>query len=117
MKIKYKNVDEYIESREGIEKQYLIELRSLIKDCLPEAEEKLAWNMPSYKEGKYIVHFDSYKDHVNVYIGSERIEKFQNELKGLKKLKSGIQLSFNEVMPKKQLINIVMLCAKEIRGE
>lgn len=44
------NVDEYIELQITEAREHIVKLRNIIKSCVPEAEEKIAWSMPVYKK-------------------------------------------------------------------
>lgn len=112
-KRKIESVDEYTEVKEVDDKNYLVELRKLIKETIPHAKEMVAWNMPSYKGNKYIVHFDAYKDHVNVYIGRTNLDKFSKYTETLEKTKSGFKMYYKDEMQKGVLKKIIFMCEQE----
>jgi uncharacterized protein YdhG (YjbR/CyaY superfamily) len=46
----------------------LKELRATIKTLLPDADEVISYNIPTFKiDGKYVVYFAGYKAHVSIY--------------------------------------------------
>ena len=80
---KYNTVDEYIEDAPAEVKDKLIELRRLIKDVAPHAEEGMAYGMPGYKNNKKpLVYFAGWKDHISLYPTSSKLE---SSIKGLGK--------------------------------
>ena len=44
----FKSVDEYIESFDGPTKERLLEMRQIIRNQLPDAEERISYNIPAY---------------------------------------------------------------------
>lgn len=96
---KAKNVDEYIERAEVAIRPFLVELRATIREAVPDALEKLAWGMPSYWKYKYVIHFDAYRDHVNVYIGAELTEKCKQLYPEFSYTGRGIQLYYDQPIP------------------
>jgi hypothetical protein len=50
----FASVEEFFEFLEGDERQICLRLRNIILDCLPQAEEYLAYNVPYYRKRKTI---------------------------------------------------------------
>lgn len=97
-------VADYIAKEESQQKRdYLNALRTLIKEVLPEAFEGLAWAMPSYWQGSYLIHFQAYKNHVNVYIGPEGVAFLQTAYPELSYTKRGFKLDYTKPLPDKAL--------------
>jgi uncharacterized protein YdhG (YjbR/CyaY superfamily) len=48
-------------------KARLLELRKIISSCLPTAEERISYAIPTYWDGTYIVYFSGYPKHVSIY--------------------------------------------------
>ena len=70
---KFETVDEYIYSFEGATRERLEDLRTLIKQALPEAEERISYNIPAYFAGKaHVIYFAGYTDFVSIYPVYER---------------------------------------------
>lgn len=100
-------VEDYI-SPQTLEIQVFFEkLRRLIQQELPEAREGIAWKMPSYWQGTYLVHFQAFKSHVNLYVGPEAVAHFQESYPGLEFTGRGIRLSYQEPLPEEALRNIL----------
>jgi uncharacterized protein YdhG (YjbR/CyaY superfamily) len=61
-------VEEYINQFEGDTKNRLEQVHILLKNLLPEAQEKISYGVPTfYNENGYIVYFAGYKDFVSIY--------------------------------------------------
>lgn len=70
---KFTTVDEYIYSFEGVTRERLEDLRTLVKQTLPYAEERISYNIPAYFAGKaHVVYFAGYTDFVSLYPIYER---------------------------------------------
>ena len=88
----------------------LISLRNAIHDAIPEAEEKVAWSMPTWKKKGNIIHFAANKNHVGVYVGEEAIAHFQERLEGLEIYKGGIRLKWDQEIPLTLISDIAKWC-------
>lgn len=100
-------IDEYIAGFSGLRADRLNELVALIRGILPEAEEKISYQMPTFKGIGNIVHFAAFKGHIGLYPGPAAIEKFAEELKGYKTSKGAIQLALDKQIPKTLVRKIV----------
>ena len=94
--VKPKTVDEYIAAQEERVRPRLEALRSLLRETLPEAEERISWSMPTFWKGQNLIHFAAAKNHVGVYPGPGAVEAFKEELeeKKLKYSKGAIQFPY-----------------------
>jgi len=88
-------IDEYmlqqsLERREAAEK-----MRALIKECAPDAAEKISYRMPTYTIGKeVVVHFHTAKGHLGFYPTPDGIEAFRDKLAGYKTSKGAVQFPY-----------------------
>lgn len=77
-----KTVDEYIARAPKEMQKPLKELRKAIKSAAPEAEEKISWQMPSYRQNGMLVFFAAFKNHMSFFPASTSTVKiFKNKLK------------------------------------
>lgn len=60
-------VEQYISSFEPEIRDRLNTLRQLFFEIIPDTEESIRYNMPSYKIGKYHLYFAAYKKHIGFY--------------------------------------------------
>lgn len=97
-------VTDYIESRQSPQKELLEQLRNTIIEHLPVTViEGVAWSMPSYWEKTYLIHFQAYTKHINVYIGPEAVEHFQPLYTNLTFSKRGFKLMNQDNLPETEL--------------
>lgn len=92
-------VDEYLEeiSNESF-RTALSDLRALIREIVPDAEEKIAWGVPSYYVGGMLVGFAAFKNHCAFFPGSA-LREFTSELAGFKVGKGTIQFLPDKPIP------------------
>ncbi|OPZ84152.1 MAG: hypothetical protein BWY74_04279 [Firmicutes bacterium ADurb.Bin419] len=96
---KINSVDEYILQFPNEVQEILQELRRLVKDTAPEAEEKISYQMPTYYLHGNLVHFAAYKNHIGFYPTPTAIEAFKKELSNYKGAKGSVQFPINKPMP------------------
>lgn len=69
-----KAVDAYIAAAPKAAQPRLRELRKLIKQAAPQAEERLSYGMPYYDHGGRLIYFSAFKTHIGVYPVGEAAE-------------------------------------------
>ena len=88
----------------------------MIRMALPDAMEKMSWDMPTYWEGRNLIHFAAHKYHLGIYPGAEAIAYFAPRLTKLKTSKGAIQLPYKELIGKHLplITEIATRCAKSV---
>ena len=104
------SVDEYILRQEKDIRSALVSLRNTIHDAIPEAEETIAWSMPTWKKKGNIIHFAVNKNHIGVYVGEEATAFFEEQLKGIEIYKGVIRLKLNQEIPLSLISDIAKWC-------
>lgn len=62
-----REVDAYIAAAPKEAQPHLRQLRALIKEAAPEAEERISYRMPYYNYRGHLVYFSVFKNHVGLY--------------------------------------------------
>ena len=62
-----KAVDAYIAAAPNAAQPRLRQLRKLIKQAAPKAEERLSYGMPYYEHAGRLIYFSGFKNHIGVY--------------------------------------------------
>ncbi|WNY26101.1 iron chaperone [Methanolapillus millepedarum] len=107
-------IDEYISAQPPEIQKILTEFRRTILRAAPDAQEKIAWGMPSFTAyGSYVAQFAAHKNHVGFYPGPEAITVFEKELSGYKTSKGGIQFPYEKPVPYDVIEKIVKYRAQE----
>ncbi|GGH10319.1 iron chaperone [Paenibacillus segetis] len=100
-------MDEYISQFPPEVQAILEQLRKVIKESAPEAEEKMSYQMPTFAWHGNLVHFAAYKNHIGFYPTPSGIDAFQEELSGYKGAKGSVQFSIGEPLPYELISKIV----------
>lgn len=98
-KIKLLTIDEYIANYSPELQEILQDLRKFIRECAPEATEKISWGMPTFYLQGNLVHFAVNKGYIGFYPGGSPVSVFKDELIGYKTTKGSIHLPLNKPMP------------------
>jgi uncharacterized protein YdhG (YjbR/CyaY superfamily) len=110
----FKNMDEYIETFPKDVQKILEEMRQTIKKAAPEAVEAISYQMPTFKlNGKNLVHFAAFKNHIGFYPIPSGIEAFKEELSLYKQGKGSVQFPMDKPIPYDLVKKIVDYRAKE----
>jgi uncharacterized protein YdhG (YjbR/CyaY superfamily) len=107
------NVEEYISGFPGDIQKYLSEMRSVIKETVPEAEETISYSMPAYKLNGVLVYFAAFKNHIGFYPTSSAIKEFKNELTAYKSARGSIQFPLGNPLPLDLVAKIVRFRKEE----
>jgi uncharacterized protein YdhG (YjbR/CyaY superfamily) len=92
-------VTAYIDGFPPLVRERLATLRATIVACAPEAEERLAYGLPSWWQGENLIHIGGFKRHIGIYPGPEAIEAFAEELRGCVTSKGAIQVPHDAPLP------------------
>lgn len=110
---KPKNFTDYIKDFPPTTRQRLKQIRALVKQLAPEAEEGMSYGMPSFKLNGPLVYFAGFKKHIGVYATPSGNAAFQKELAGYKTGKGSIQFPLDQPLPLPLIKKIVQFKVKE----
>jgi uncharacterized protein YdhG (YjbR/CyaY superfamily) len=109
----FTTIPEYIARFPEQVRGILEELRRVIKETAPEAEEAISWGMPTFRLHGNLVHFAGYKHHIGFYPGSSAIDAFREELPPYKHSKGTLQFPIDKPVPFDLVRKIVRYRVKE----
>lgn len=115
----FETVDEYIAHQPKESQVVLQELRSIIKEAVPDAQEVLNYKVPSFtlvpngKRDQQIM-MAGYAKFVGFYPFPTTMVAFSKELKDYKQGKGSVQFPFNKPLPKELIIKMVKYRRDEI---
>ena len=92
-------IDEYIQAQTTAIQERLCTVRNAIATAIPEAEERISYQMPTFWKGRNIIHFAAFKNHIGIYPGGEATAVFAEKLKDYKTSKGTIQIPNNKELP------------------
>lgn len=115
---KVHTVDEYITLFSLEQQKKLMDLRKIINEAAPEADEKISWNMPTFvQNGNNLVHFAVQKNYLGFHVGASTVQTFKNELSEYYFLKGTIHLPNNQPLPHKLIKAIVQFRVERLANK
>ena len=107
-------VKAYIKSFPAEVQIVLNQVRETIIANAPEAAESMAYGMPAYKtNGRPLVYFAAFKEHIGFYATPTGHTKFAKDLSKYKQGKGSVQFPLNKPMPLALIKRIVAFRVKE----
>ena len=113
----FTSIDEYIAAFPEETQKILEELRAVIKAVVPEAKEKISYQMPTFDLNGNLVHFAAFKNHIGFYPTPSGIEAFKQELSGYTGAKGSVQFPINQPLPLDLIRRIVEYRVAENRAK
>jgi uncharacterized protein YdhG (YjbR/CyaY superfamily) len=113
-KVNFGSIDKYIATFPENIQEIMEQLRATIKAAAPEAGEKISYNMPTFTlNGKYLVYFAGWKDHIAFYGAPRGNPEFDGELKTYETGAGTLQFPYDKPMPYDLISRIVKFRAAE----
>src|SRR5687767_15425999 len=109
----FKTMDEYINTFPDDVRNILNELRQVIKEAAPEAEETINYQMPTFTLNGNLVHFAAFKNHIGFYPTPSGMEAFKKELAPYASAKGSAQFPLDKPLPLGLITKIVKFRVKE----
>lgn len=94
-----KTVDEYIAGAPEPAQEKLRQIRQIIKESAPEAEETLSYGMPYYRLNGRFLYLGYFKDHVSLFAMPSAIKKFAKEIKPYHRSKATVGFALDKPLP------------------
>jgi len=93
--LRFSNViDGYIANQPMHLQILLLNVRLAIRQALPDAMEKISYQMPTFWRGRNLIHFAAQKNHLGLYPGAEAVEHFAPRLTEYKTSKGAIRFPY-----------------------
>jgi uncharacterized protein YdhG (YjbR/CyaY superfamily) len=111
-------IDEYIAGFPRPVQTVLKRVRRTIRSAVPDAQETISYNIPTYKlNGHAVIHFAGWKAHYSLYPANARlIAAFKKDLAKYEYNDKGtIRFPLDQPIPDKLIAGIVKFRAKELR--
>jgi len=115
----FKTVDDYIANQSEEAQKILIELRSIIKEAVPDAKEIPNNKVPSFYlvskvESDQQIMMAAYAKFVSFYPFPTTMAKFSEKLQDYKQGKGSVQFPFNKPLPKELIIQMIRYRKEEL---
>jgi uncharacterized protein YdhG (YjbR/CyaY superfamily) len=113
-KLQVKTIDEYLAYQPEKVMEVLENLRQIIRETAPEAEEVISYGIPAYKYQGMLVYFAAYKKHCSLFAGNGVLtEQMEEQLKAYKTSKGTIQFTVEKPLPDELVRKIVKIRMKQ----
>jgi len=109
----FTTIDEYIALFPEHVQEKLTALRKVIREAVPEAQEKISYQMPTFALHGNLVHFAAYKNHIGFYPGAGGISAFKEQLSIYKGAKGSVQFPIEQPLPFELITQITTFRASE----
>ena len=115
-KLPFTSVDEYIGSFDDEVRPVLARVRNAIRKALPQSQECISYNMPTYKlRGRTLLHFAGWKNHYSLYAATEAVvAAFKADLRPYKIEKGTVQFPYAKPVPVDLIRKMAKFRADEI---
>ncbi len=114
----YQSVEAYLEAQPEPRRGALDRVRAAIRRAVPDAEESISYNMPTYKlGGERLIYFAAWKAHVSLYAATAGVvAALGDALKPYPIEKGTIRFSLDQSVPVKLIEQIARCRAAEVAG-
>jgi uncharacterized protein YdhG (YjbR/CyaY superfamily) len=116
VKTDFQSVDEYIASQPEPIRGLLEQVRGTIRKAVPDAEEVISYQMPTYKlPGGPVLYFAGWKQHISLYPATATVvAAFQKEIAPYVVHKGTLRFPLAQPVPMKLIGRIAEFRAKEV---
>ena len=112
-KKEYKTIDEYIATFPKNVQSILQELKQVIREAAPGAEETISYKIPAFRQNGILVWFAAFKTHIGFFPKVSGIEKFKEKLCPYEISKGTIRFPIGEPIPYDLIKEIVRFRVEE----
>jgi uncharacterized protein YdhG (YjbR/CyaY superfamily) len=106
-------VDGYIALAPENVQPILNKIREVIKECAPEAVEKISYQMPGFYYHGYLAWFGFHTHHIGFYPTGAGMEAFKQEFAGYKTSKGAVQFPLDQPIPYDLIRKVIKFRAAE----
>lgn len=115
-KTDFKTIDEYHGTFPEEVQERLQQIRKIVREVAPEAEEVISYQIPAFKIGKkFLIYYSAHARHISLSSpwNEALLQTFAGELQPLKVTKSAIQFPGKDSLPEDLIRRIVAFRKKE----
>jgi len=104
----FATIDEYIEAFPADVRTILQKIRRTIQSAAPGMTEAISYGIPAFKlNGKSLIYFAAFKNHVSVYPAPRGAREFADEIASYKGGKGTVQFPLDKPIPYDLITRIV----------
>ena len=111
---KFETIDEYIGTFPENVQLILQEIRKVMKENAPDAEDLISYQIPAFKYYGMLIYYSAYQKHVSVSTAPFKVfEVFEKELSPYKRSKSTVQFPLDQPVPYQLIGEMTKFSVKE----
>jgi len=110
---KAENIDEYINQWPSEIQKKLKQIRKVINEIVPKAEERISYQMPMFYLNGVLVYFAAFKKHIGFFPTASAVNNFKAELREYETTKGAIHFPYDKTIPTELIKRIVIFKSKE----
>jgi len=113
---KFQDVDQYLAAQPERARIPLEIIRETIRKAVPEAEEAISYQMPSFKYHGVVAWYAPSKNHYAIYMPPKFLVQFKEQLAPYSQTKSAIHFDYNKPVPVELITEMVLAAVHENLG-
>ena len=91
------------------------EMRETIASAMPQADETISYGLPAFSiDGRTVVWFAAFKNHIGFYPGAAAIEAFATDLAPYRTAKGSVQFPLDRPLPRSLITRMVAWKVREV---
>ena len=106
-------IDEYIAASPRDVRPILKEIRRVIRDAAPEAEEVISYRMPAFKQNGVLMYFAAFKNHIGLFPPVSGDAKLEQAVEPYRGPKGNLKLPLDQPIPYSLIRRIVQFRAMQ----
>ena len=103
-------IDAYIATFPPEVQARLKAVREAIRALAPGAEERISYGIPTFRQGRNLIHYAAFARHIGLYPGAAAIEVFGAELQAYRHARGSIQFPLQAPLPLALIQRIAAWC-------
>ncbi len=108
-------VTDYIDKCPPEVRKKLTEMREILKEVTPNAEESLKWSVPAFSYHRILYTYAGFKHHIGFYPTPAVMQVFKKELEKYEIGKGSIQFPLDQPLPKLLIQKIAAFRIKDLK--
>jgi uncharacterized protein YdhG (YjbR/CyaY superfamily) len=110
MPTKFKTIDQYLKSCPKLAQSKLQQIRKLVKQIVPEAEEGISYNIPIFKHNKkMLLYFAGFTEHVSIYPIPPASDTATKQMEKYKAGKGTLRFTLDKPLPVAMINRVIKL--------
>lgn len=110
-------IDEYIAAAAPMAQPVLREIRRIVRQALPQAQETISYNMPAFRLARTFFYFAAFKHHVGIYPPVRQDAALVAELRAFANEKGNLGFPLGQPMPYALIARVAVALARQQSAE